>query len=111
MNGAVQREPAAQTRRQARTAFPPGSGNNTALHRIALDAIKCRRLMRFVQDANRKQEQAAARGQRIVDVVLNISLLEFDRPFAAFDDRMLDFQLREKAGFRAEIVTKNSTNR
>ena len=47
---------------ELQSAFPPGGRDDVLLDRVALDAVEGVGLVGLVQDADRNQEETAARG-------------------------------------------------
>ncbi len=64
----------------------PGGGDNARLDLVALDAVIGRRLVRYVEDAERDEEQAAFRVDRIAEAVVQVGLFNLHFALVALAD-------------------------
>ena len=79
--------------------FEPGRRHDDGVDERPLDAVEHRRLVPFVDDADRHEQHPGAEVEGGVDEEIEIGLLELE--FSAFlealDDRVLDLQLADEA--------------
>src|SRR5712664_39712 len=81
-----------------RTQLPPGRRNDAGFNLVALHSVVSRRLVGFVENAKRDQEQSAFHVRRITDLIIEPGL--FDLGFAVVsgaNDGVLELDLRMKA--------------
>src|SRR3989441_648521 len=102
------REPAATGDRadRAETDLAPGGGNHVVIESGALHAVEGRRLVRLIDDPDRRQHEPRAQSDPVPQAVIEVGLLERDLParLSAFDLRVLDFELGAECQLLIEAV-------
>src|SRR5207244_1806140 len=102
------REPAATGSRAdgAEADLAPGGGNHVVIESGALHAVERRRLVRLIDDPDRRQHEPRAQSDPVPHAVSEVGLLERDLParLSAFDLRVLDFELGAECQSLIEAV-------
>ena len=107
MNSDIIGKAAAKLPRDRRATRPPGGGDDSGFNWVALDAIKCRRLVRFVENADRDQKQSGFGTMIVIQIKFDIGLLNFNFTFFAFTgEGVFNLQFGEKARARIEFVAE-----
>ena len=88
----------------ARADLEPRRWNDHRVDEWPLDAVVDRRLVPFVDDANRHQHHARAHVERAIEQKVHVGLfeLEFARILEALDERVFEFQLANESNARRE---------
>src|SRR5207253_191292 len=73
----------------------PGGGNHVVIESGAPHAVEGRRLVRLIDDPDRRQHEPRAQSDPVPQAVIEVGLLERDLParLSALDLRVLDFEL------------------
>ena len=89
----------------AGSRLEPGAGNDERIHKGPLDAVKHRRLVPLVDDADRHQQHAGPEVQLPVTQKIQVGLLQLELAafLESFDKGVLEFQLTDEA----DPVAKN----
>src|SRR3989441_4336063 len=102
------REPAATGNRadRAEADLAPGGGNHVVIESGALHAVEGGRLVRLIDDPDRRQHEPRAQSDPVPQAVIEVGLLERDLPArpSAFDLRVLDFELGAECQSLIEAV-------
>src|SRR3989441_979194 len=102
------REPAATGNRadRAEADLAPGGGNHVVIESGALHAVEGRRLVRLIDDPDRRQHEPRAQSDPVPQAVIEVGLLERAPParLSAFDLRVLDFELGAECQSLIEAV-------
>ncbi len=90
---------------EVEAALAPGAGDDQGFYKISLHAVEIGRLVVLVEQAEGHQEQAAAHGGPVGELVIDVELLHLEfADVAGRGDGVLDFVLGVEAGAVVEGI-------